>query len=226
VCGEKSKAWRHDADKPQLLSSPLPPEQNRNTVIGAKTAVEGRSEAGSRVLVVKPPHGVIMAPQLGGRREAEMTEFPPNGMSVLSPHLVIDGASAAIDFYKEAFGAEEMARMPGPDGRLMHGSVRICGASVMLVDENPAWGLLSPKALGGSPVTIHLYVPDVDAFVARAVAAGATVTMPVDDQFWGDRYGVIKDPFGHSWSIATQVRTVTLEEAMAAMQAMGSGTHA
>lgn len=153
-----------------------------------------------------------------------MTEIPPNGMNVLSPHLVIDGASEAIDFYTKAFGAEEVARMPGPDGRLMHGSVRICGTSVMLVDENPAWGLLSPNALGGSPVTIHLYVPDVDAFVARAVAAGATVTMPVADQFWGDRYGVIKDPFGHSWSIATPVREVSREEAMAAMQAMASGT--
>jgi PhnB protein len=151
-----------------------------------------------------------------------MTQNPPHGMNVLSPHLVIDGASAAIDFYKKAFGAEEVARMPGPDGRLMHGSIRVCGASVMLVDENPAWGLLSPKALGGSPVTIHLYVPDVDGFVARAVEAGATVTMPVADQFWGDRYGVIKDPFGHSWSVATPVREVSREEAMAAMQAMAS----
>lgn len=150
---------------------------------------------------------------------------PPNGMNVLSPHLVIDGAADAIDFYKKAFGAEEVARIPGPDGRLMHGSILVCGSSVMLVDENRDWGMLSPKALGGSPVTIHLFVPDVDTFVARAVEAGATVVMPVADQFWGDRYGVIKDPFGHSWSIATPVREVSLEEAKAAMAAMATGTH-
>lgn len=153
-----------------------------------------------------------------------MAQIPPPGMNVLSPHLVIDGASDAIDFYKSAFGAEEVARLPAPDGRLMHGLIRVCGASVMLVDENPAWGMLSPKSLGGTPVTLHLYVPDVDAFVARAVEAGATVAMPVGDQFWGDRYGVIKDPYGHSWSVATPVREVSREEAMAAMQAMASGT--
>ncbi len=140
-----------------------------------------------------------------------------HAMSALSPHLVVDGAARAIEFYAKAFGAEEMARLPGPDGRLMHGCVRIAGQTVMLVDENRQYGLLSPTALGGSPVTLHLEVPDVDAAFARAVAAGATVTMPVADQFWGDRYGVLRDPFGHSWSLATHQRDVTLEEAKAAM---------
>lgn len=144
-------------------------------------------------------------------------------MSSLSPHLVIDGAAEAIDFYAKAFGAEEIARLPGPDGRLMHGCVRIAGQTVMLVDENRQYGMLSPAALGGSPVTLHLEVPDVDAAFARAVAAGATVTMPVADQFWGDRYGVLKDPFGHSWSLATTVREVSLEEAKAAMVTMSGG---
>ena len=124
-------------------------------------------------------------------------------MPRLSPHLVCDGAAAAIDFYKQAFGAEEVMRLPGPGGKLMHGSVMINGAMVLLVDEMPDYGVLGPKSLGGSPVTIHLVVPDVDAAVDRAVQAGATIVMPVADQFWGDRYGVVKDPFGHKWSIAT-----------------------
>jgi uncharacterized glyoxalase superfamily protein PhnB len=121
----------------------------------------------------------------------------------LSPHLVCDGAAAAIDFYKQAFDAEEVMRLPGPTGKLMHGSVMINGAMVLLVDEMPEYNVLGPTRLGGSPVTIHLVVPDVDVAIAKAVEAGAIVTMPVADQFWGDRYGVIKDPFGHNWSIAT-----------------------
>jgi uncharacterized glyoxalase superfamily protein PhnB len=121
----------------------------------------------------------------------------------LSPHLVCDGAAAAIDFYKAAFGAEEVMRLAGPNGKLMHGSVTINGFMVLLVDEMPEHDVLGPNSLGGTPVTIHLVVPDVDAAVERAVQAGATVTMPVADQFWGDRYGVVKDPFGHKWSIAT-----------------------
>jgi uncharacterized glyoxalase superfamily protein PhnB len=121
----------------------------------------------------------------------------------LSPHLVCDGAAAAIDFYKAAFGAEEVMRLAGPTGKLMHGSVMINGAMVLLVDEMPDYNVLGPNSLGGSPVTIHLVVPDVDAAVERAVEAGATIVMPVADQFWGDRYGVVKDPFGHKWSIST-----------------------
>lgn len=142
----------------------------------------------------------------------------PEGMHSVTPHLVCAGAAAAIDFYKQAFGASELARLPAPDGKLMHGAVRIEGSVVMLVDENPAWGALGPKALKGTPVTIHLYVPDVDAFVARAVKAGAKVTMPIDDMFWGDRYGIIEDPFGHHWSIATHVRDVKPEELAEAMR--------
>ena len=124
-------------------------------------------------------------------------------MPRLSPHLVCDGAAAAIDFYKAAFGAEEVMRLPGPTGKLMHGSVMINGAMVLLVDEMPDYDVVGPNRLGGTPVTIHLVVPDVDAAVNRAVKAGATIVMPVADQFWGDRYGVVKDPFGHKWSIAT-----------------------
>lgn len=142
----------------------------------------------------------------------------PEGMHTITPHLVCAGASEAIDFYKKAFGATEEMRLPGPDGKLMHGSVRIEGSVVMLVDENPEWGALGPKALKGTPVTIHIYVRDVDAFVARAVAAGAKVVMPVNDMFWGDRYGIIEDPFGHHWSVATHIRDLSPEEIEEAMR--------
>lgn len=141
------------------------------------------------------------------------TQSPPlRGMPALSPHLVCGDAAAAIDFYKQAFGAEEMFRLPGPDGKLMHASVKILGSMVMLVDEMPGCGAVSPKTLKGTPVTIHLNVPDVDAFTERAVKAGATVVMPVADMFWGDRYGQLEDPFGHRWSVATHIRDVTPEE--------------
>ena len=139
----------------------------------------------------------------------------------VSPYLICADAAEAIAFYQRAFGAEEMVRLPGPDGKLMHACLRINGSTVMLSDEFPDHGMVGPKALGGSPVTIHLMVPDVDAAVARAVEAGASVTMEVADQFWGDRYGSIRDPYGHSWSLATHLRDMTPEEIQAAMaQAM------
>lgn len=142
------------------------------------------------------------------------------GMQPLSPHLVCNGAAKAIAFYKKAFGATEMMRLPGKDGRLMHASVQINGASVMLVDEFPGMCNQSPTTLKGTPVTIHLIVDDVDAVAKRAVKAGAKVVMPVTDMFWGDRYGVIEDPFGHRWSIATHLRDMTVKEIKAAMKSM------
>lgn len=145
----------------------------------------------------------------------------PEGMHTVTPHLVCAGAAAAIDFYKKAFNAVELARLPGPQGRLMHAVIRIGDSHVMLVDEMPEWGALGPKSLTGSPVTIHLYVEDVDAFAARAIAAGAKITMPIADMFWGDRYGKLEDPFGHQWSVATHLRDVSPEEAQKAMQQMG-----
>jgi PhnB protein len=144
----------------------------------------------------------------------------PQDMHSVTPHLICAGAAKAIDFYKAAFGATETARLPGPDGRLMHAAVKIGDSQVMLVDEMPEWGALGPKSLKGSPVTLHLYVDDVDAFVARAVKAGAKVTMPVEDQFWGDRYGKLEDPFGHHWSVATHVRDVSADEMKQAMREM------
>ena len=136
----------------------------------------------------------------------------PDGMHSLTPHLICAGAADAIEFYKRAFKAIEQARLPGPDGKLMHAAVKIGDSTLMLVDANPQWGSFGPKSLKGSPVTIHLYVPDVDATVAQAVAAGAKVTMPVADMFWGDRYGQLEDPFGHRWSVATHKQDLTREE--------------
>ncbi|HET7731626.1 MAG TPA: VOC family protein [Usitatibacter sp.] len=144
----------------------------------------------------------------------------PEGMTAITPHLVCAGAAQAIEFYKQAFGAVEEGRLPAPDGRIMHALLRIGGAPVMLVDEMPEWGSLGPRALKGSPVTIHLYTDDVDATVARAVKAGAKVTMPVADQFWGDRYGKLEDPFGHHWSVATHQREVSPAEMEKAMKQM------
>lgn len=133
----------------------------------------------------------------------------PDGMHTATPHLVCAGAAAAIEFYVRAFGAIELSRLAGPDGRMMHAMVRIGDSMIMLNDEFPEMGVLGPKARNGSSVTIHLYVKDVDAAFAQAVKAGAVVKMPVTDMFWGDRYGILQDPFGHSWSMATHQRDLT-----------------
>lgn len=136
----------------------------------------------------------------------------PDGMHTVTPHLVCAGAAAAIDFYKKAFRATEGARLASPDGKIMHASVKIGDSVVMLVDEYPTMGNVGPLTLKGSPVTLHLYVEDVDSFAANAVAAGAKVILPVQDMFWGDRYGVLQDPFGHNWSVATHVRDLSSDE--------------
>ena len=146
----------------------------------------------------------------------------PDGFHTLTPHLVCRDAAAAIAYYIKAFGAIEQGRLPGPDGKLMHAMIRIGDSPLMLVDEMPEWGALGPQSLKGSPVTIHLYVEDVDAAVARAVDAGARITMPVADMFWGDRYGKLEDPFGHHWSVATHLRDVTPEEIGEAMRKLAT----
>lgn len=138
-----------------------------------------------------------------------MTEQAP-AMSPVTPHLVVDGAVKAIEFYIRAFNAVEVQRVPAEDGRLMHAAVTINGGMVMLMDDFPEYRedegkgkANTPQSLGGSPVLIHLEVPDVDATWQQAVDAGALVAMPLEDQFWGDRYGQLIDPFGHVWSVAT-----------------------
>ena len=142
----------------------------------------------------------------------------PEGMHTVTPHLICAGAAEAIEFYKKAFHAVEMGRMAGPQGKLIHALIRIGDSAVMLVDEFPDWGSFGPKSLKGSPVTIHHYVEDVDAIVEHAVAAGAKITMPPEDTFWGDRYCKLEDPFGHQWSVATHIRDVSPEEMQQAAQ--------
>ena len=143
---------------------------------------------------------------------------------MLVPHLVVDGAAAALDFYAKAFGAEEMARLPGPGGKLMHAAFRINGHMVFVNDDFPEFcdGRSSaPTALGGTPVTVHLHGPDVDGRFQRAVDAGATVVSPLEEMLWGDRYGVVRDPFGHHWSLAETVREVDMNQVLAEMNADG-----
>ncbi len=145
-----------------------------------------------------------------------MTSPIPAGAEGLIAHLVVSDCAAAIEFYKQAFGAEEVCRMPMPDGsKIMHAEVRIGSQLVFLADDFPEMcGGVSrdPKKLGATPVTLHRYVEDCDAAIAQATAAGATVTMPPSDMFWGDRYGIVADPFGHMWSLATHQKDMTPEE--------------
>jgi len=130
-------------------------------------------------------------------------------MAGVTPHLVCAGAAAAIDFYVRAFGATEQRRLLGPDGSVVNALLSINGSPVMLADEHATRGNRSPRSLKGTPVTLHLSVPDVDACVARAVRAGATIALPVADMFWGDRYGIVEDPFGHQWAVASPLREMT-----------------
>lgn len=133
----------------------------------------------------------------------------PDGFNTVTPHLVVNGAADAIEFYRDAFGAEEITRMPGPAGKLMYAEIRIGDSRVMLTDELPEMGKKGPGPEGETAVTVHLYVPDTDAVFDKAVKAGAKVKMPLEDMFWGDRYGVIEDPFGHQWSIAMRKEDLT-----------------
>ena len=135
----------------------------------------------------------------------------PKGFHSVTPYLTVTDSARAIDFYKRAFGAEELYRVDGPDGKVAHAEIRIGDSIIMLSDEMPGWSR-SPQSLGGTPVNIFLYVKDVDGVFNRAVAAGAKVAMPVSDMFWRDRYGQVTDPFGHSWSLATHKEDVPLEE--------------
>lgn len=136
----------------------------------------------------------------------------PDGYHTLTPYLTVKGASEAIAFYTRAFGAEELFRMALPDGRIGHAEIRIGNSPIMLADEFPEMGNKSPGTLGGSPISLLIYVEDSDAIFARAVAAGATVLRPMADQFYGDRSGMVKDPFGHTWSISTHREDVSPDE--------------
>ena len=136
----------------------------------------------------------------------------PDGYHSVTPYLIVNDGARAIEFYKQAFGATELFRMEGPDGRIGHAEIRIGDSHVMLADEHPQMNARSPQSFGGSPVSLMLYVDDVDSTVGRAVEAGAKLTRPVADQFYGDRTGGVEDPFGHAWYVATHVEDVPPEE--------------
>ena len=155
----------------------------------------------------------------------EQVKAVPPGFHTLTPHLVVRKAEQALEFYKNAFGAEVLHVAHMPDGKVMHASLRIGDSMLMLNDEFPDYGTLSPLSTGGSAVTIHIYTENVDAAFNRALSAGAQVKMPLADQFWGDRYGVVADPFGHKWSLGAHIKDMSPEEmqreqdrAMAAMK--------
>jgi PhnB protein len=147
----------------------------------------------------------------------------PEGYHTATPYLIVKGGVQALDFYKKAFGATEIMRMPRPDGKIGHAEIRIGDSRIMLADEFPEMDARSPKSLGGSPVGLYLYVEDVDATFNQAVALGATVQKPVADQFYGDRSGGIVDPFGHVWYIATHTEDVSPEELQKRAVAAGRG---
>ena len=143
----------------------------------------------------------------------------PDGYHTATPYLIVKGASRAIEFYRQAFGAEEILRLDGPDGRVGHAEIRIGDSRLMLADEHPDFGALSPVSVGGSPVNLHLYVDDVDRVVETAASAGAVTLRPVRNEFYGDRTGMIVDPFGHRWQLATAVEEVSAEEMKARYEA-------
>ncbi len=150
----------------------------------------------------------------------------PDGYSTATPYLIVKGAADAIEFYKRAFGATEQLRMADPQGRVGHAEIKIGDSVIMLADEHPAMGYRGPRSLGGSSVSILLYLPDVDTVFERAIKAGARTARPVQNQFYGDRSGTLEDPFGHVWTIATHVEDVPPEElerrAQAAMKSAAS----
>ncbi len=147
----------------------------------------------------------------------------PDGFRTLTPHIVVKGAAKAMDFYKKAFGAEEISRHAMPDGTILHALMRIGDSMLMLNDEFPQMGAKGPSTIGGTPVTLNLYVQDADKVWQQALAAGAKATMPIADQFWGDRYGIVTDPFGHAWSIATHKQDLTPDQLNAAAAKAMSG---
>lgn len=136
----------------------------------------------------------------------------PAGYHTVTPNLIVREAAKAIEFYKKAFGAEQIMNMPGPDGSVMHAELRIGDSTIMLADEKLQWGCKSPQTFGGSPISFYLYVENVDAAWKRAIDAGAKSKMPLADMFWGDRTGQLEDPFGHLWSLAQHIKDLTFEE--------------
>ena len=146
--------------------------------------------------------------------------YIPKGYNTITPYLVIKGAAKAIEYYKNVFGATVVERMDGPDGRVGHAELQIGDSRIMLADENPSMGARSAESIGASPVSLYVYIPDCDQVVEKAVAGGAKILKPVQDQFYGDRSGFIQDPFGHLWGVATHVEDVSPQEMKERMKKM------
>jgi PhnB protein len=169
----------------------------------------------------KPPTSNLQPTFKGGNIVSKVSYIPKDYNSV-TPYLVVKGAAQAIEYYKKIFGATETVRMNGPDGKVGHAELKIGNSHIMLADENPDMGQghTSPATTGGSPVSLYVYLPDVDQVVARAAAEGAKILKPVQDQFYGDRNGFIQDPFGHLWGIATHVEDVSPKDMQERMKKM------
>lgn len=167
-------------------------------------------KAAPKAAARKPPRKVARRKSAAkAKAKAKRKVAPiPKGYHSLTPYLIVKGAKEAIAFYANAFGAKEKLRLAMPDGAVMHAEVKIGDSYLMLTEENPEWGAQSPLTLGGNATHVMIYVRDVDTAFARAVAAGCTVEMPVTDMFWGDRYGKLRDPYGHQWSIGTHIEDV------------------
>jgi PhnB protein len=167
----------------------------------------------SHLTIEAPCFGVNFLPR-NFRNEEVFMSVPaiPKGYHTITPFMTVRDAARAIDFYKQAFGAKERGVMKGPEGKVMHAELVIGDSIIMLADEFPEFGSLSPQSIGGSGTGLHIYIEDVDSAFDRAVKAGATVEMPVADMFWGDRYGKLRDPFGHKWSIGTHKADLSMEE--------------
>ncbi len=146
--------------------------------------------------------------------------YTPAGYHSVTPYLAVRDAAAAVEFYRRAFGAELVMKLTMPDGRYAHAEIKIGDSHIMMAEENPEWGNQSPVALGGSPVSFMVYVPDAEAAFARALAAGCTEVRPVEDQFYGDRTGTLKDPYGYQWSLGTHIEDVSEAEGQKRMEAM------
>lgn len=161
-----------------------------------------------------------MATKTASPKTAKAAKPIPTGYHAITPYLIIDGASRAIEFYQRAFDAKELMRIPAPNDRIGHAEIKVGDSVVMLADEHPEMDARGPGHYGGSPVSLLLYVTDVDRQFQQALAAGATEVRPVADQFYGDRSGTLKDPFGHSWHLSTHIEDVSMEEIARRMTAM------
>lgn len=222
----KHKKKKKDKSAKGAKSDPKNKSKAKNKK--SKPAAAKRGSSGGKK-AMRPAAKAKSAPRAKAAAPARQKGVPA-GFRTVTPSLVIEGASRAIEFFKNAFGAEELARMPSPDGtRVMHAEIRIGDSMLMLADDFPEMSggrRRSAEYLGNTPATIHLYVTDADELYHRAVNAGCTVLFPIGDMFWGDRMGVVRDPFGNQWSIGTQREELTPEQVMKAAQEFFSNASA